>query len=389
MRGWPLWRVLPMTGLAVLFATFDGSVLTLALPAIAADFGASVRQLSNLGALLALGSLGALPLAALADRTGRRRLIALGVLGFGLANLASAATPSLSWLTAARLVAVCFESLVLAVGTALVVEETPAGHRGEAVALITVLAGAGTFLTVVLYPLLAPHWRLLYLAGGAAVPVSALVWRFLPEGSRWAATRTEAWSAGVLAASPWRGRLMIIGLATAMGAVLFQPANFFTAFFGSSQLGLRPATISAVVFASGAISVPAFLLGGRFSDRLGRRRPAVVLTALTVLGVDLAFGGSLLLYWAGNALWSVLASAAVPALGAWLGELFPTRARATSEAVVAVSGAAGGAAGLLLYGVLAPSLGLGASVMVLSAAALVGAGLLLRLPETAGEPLPD
>ena len=389
MREWPLWRVLPMTGLAVLFATFDGSVLTLALPAIAADFGASVGSLANLGALLALGSLGALPLAALADHSGRRRLIAVGALGFGLANLASAAAPSLAWLTAARLAAVCFESLVLAVSTALVVEETPAGQRGQAVALITILAGGGTFLTVVLYPLVAPHWRLLYLAGGAAVPVAGLVWRFLPEGRRWSEARVGRWSPQVLARAPWRRRLAILGGSTALGAVLFQPANFFTAFYGSTHLGLRPVAISAVVFVSGAISIPAFLVGGRLSDRLGRRRPAVALTALTALGVDLAFAGSLLFYWAGNGLWSVLASAAVPALGAWLGELFPTRARATSEAVIAVAGAGGGAAGLVLYGKLAPSLGLGASVIVLSAAALAGAGLLLLLPETAGEPLVD
>jgi len=185
----PLLAVLPMTGLAVLLATFDGAVLTLALAAIAHDFRASVGDLSRLGALLALGSLGSLPLAWLADRSGRRRVIALGVAGFGAANLLSALAPSLVVLALVRFAAVCFESLVLSVSTALVVEETPSEHRGQAVAAITILAGAGTFLTVLAYPLLAPHWRVLYVAGGIALPASALVWRFLPEGGRWSAAR--------------------------------------------------------------------------------------------------------------------------------------------------------------------------------------------------------
>jgi len=72
-------RTLVWAGLAVVLTAFDGSVLVLALPAIASDFHAQIPGLSNLGSVLALGSLGALPLATLADRFGRRRLIAIGV----------------------------------------------------------------------------------------------------------------------------------------------------------------------------------------------------------------------------------------------------------------------------------------------------------------------
>src|SRR5580704_13467326 len=95
-------------GLAVVLTAFDGSVLVLALPAIASDFHAQIPGLSNLGSVLALGSLGALPLATLADRFGRRRLIAIGVAGFSIANFASAFAPSLTALAFIRLVAVCF-----------------------------------------------------------------------------------------------------------------------------------------------------------------------------------------------------------------------------------------------------------------------------------------
>src|SRR4030081_3991448 len=88
-------RTLTWAGLAVVLTAFDGSVLVLALPAIATDFHARTPDLSNLGSVLALGTLGALPLATLADRFGRRRLIAIGGAGFSIAHFARAFAPSL------------------------------------------------------------------------------------------------------------------------------------------------------------------------------------------------------------------------------------------------------------------------------------------------------
>src|SRR5439155_19947775 len=106
-------------GLAVVLSGFEGSILILALPAIARDFHAGTTALSGLGSVLALGTLGALPLATLADRFGRRRLIAIGVAGFSLVNFGSAFGPSLADMAFLKLFALCFEVLVLAVGTAL------------------------------------------------------------------------------------------------------------------------------------------------------------------------------------------------------------------------------------------------------------------------------
>src|SRR4030081_2270431 len=150
-------RTLTWAGFAVVLTAFDGSVLVLALPAIASDFHARTPALSNLGSVLAVGSLGALPLATLADRFGRRRLIAVGVAGFSLANFASGLATSLDALAVLRLVAVCFEVLVGGAATALVVEEAPRERRGQAVSVLALLAGIGTGLSVFGYPLLAPH----------------------------------------------------------------------------------------------------------------------------------------------------------------------------------------------------------------------------------------
>jgi predicted MFS family arabinose efflux permease len=388
--------VLSLAGLAAFFVSLDGQVLVLALPAIAADFRTPIASLTTLGSALALGTLAGLPIAMLADRVGRRRLLVAGMVGFSLANLASAWSPGLVWLAGARVVAVCFETVAGSVAVALVIEEVAGRRRGLALAAITVAAGAGAGLTTLLYPLLAPHWRVLYLLGGGGLPAALLVVRLLPESREWAAAaaRQGDLAAGsrttplaLLLRPPWRRRLLVVATSGALGALLYGPIGLLVALFGSRQLALGPTEISAVVVVSGIASVPAFLLGGRLSDMLGRRWPGVALSLLTVCFAAATFAGGERAYWAGNVLWSICASAAVPVLGAWFGELFPTRARVTSESVAAVASALGGAAGFQLVGLLQAHLGLGPSLIATAAGALLGAGLLLLLPETAGRPL--
>jgi predicted MFS family arabinose efflux permease len=374
---------------AAFFVSFDGSVMVLALPAIASDFHASVPAIADLGSIFGLGTLLGLPIAMLADRQGRRRLLAVAVAGFSLANLASAAAPGLWWLAGIRAVAVTFETVAASIATALVVEEVQARWRGLAVAGLAVAAGAGLGLTTVLYPVVAPHWRWLYLLGSTGLIASLALARWLPESRTWAAARHEQLPIAVLLRPPWRGRLLPLAVSAALGAVLYEPAGLLVALFGSQRLGLSPALISGVVVVSGLAAVPAFLVGGRLSDQWGRRTLAVGLSLATAVFAAATFAGITALYWVGNVLWSVLASASVPVIGAWAGELFPTRARATSEAATALAAAVGGVAGLQLVGILQPRIGLGSSVALAACAAIVAAVLLLLLPETGGEPLPN
>jgi predicted MFS family arabinose efflux permease len=381
--------VLGLAGLAAFLVSFDGSILVLALPAIARDFRASVPALAGLGSALQVGAVLGLPLAMLADRLGRRRLLAAAVLGFSLANAASAAAPSLAWLTGARVLAVGFETVAAAVATALVVEEVPNDQRARAVAAITIAGGAGLGLTTLLYPLFAPHWRWLYLLGCVGIPAAAVLGRYLPESRAWSATRPDRLPLRVLLAPPWRRRLAVAALAAALAAVFFEPAGILMALFASRQLHFSPALISAGVVVAGLVSLPAFPLGGWLSDRRGRRLLAASLGALTAVAAAVTFTSGAAAYWAGIVVWSFLASASIPVVGAWYGELFPTRARATSEAVSTVAAAAGGVLGLQLVAAAQPRLGLGYSLAATGVAALAGAALLLALPETRGQALPE
>jgi SHS family lactate transporter-like MFS transporter len=376
-------------GLAVVLSSFGGSVLILGLPAVAADFRANVPALSNLGSLLALGALGAFPLATLADRFGRRRLIAVGVAGFSLANLASAFAPTITWLAVMRLVAVCFEALVGSVATALIVEEAPPTHRGLALSVLAVLGGSGLLIAIVAYPIVAPHWRWLFMAASVGLVAAPIIWRRLPEGRAWERAHVTGSAVRLILSRPWGFRVGILACTTVLTSLALEPAGLLYTLFASTTLKLSPTAISVIIFLSGGAALVSYFAGGFLSDRYGRRVPGAALTAAYTAFAGLGFVTGAVGFIASNLLWSGFASAATPVMGAWSGELYPTRARATAEAVGGVAGAVGGIAGLQLVGYLSPRIGLGSAIALASVAALGGAAILLLLPETRGRPLPD
>src|SRR3954447_5734048 len=84
-------------------ALLDGTIVSVALPAIGRDLGGGLagQQWVVNGYLLALGSL-ILVGGSLGDVYGERRIFALGVSGFGVASVLCAVAPSVGFLVGAR-----------------------------------------------------------------------------------------------------------------------------------------------------------------------------------------------------------------------------------------------------------------------------------------------
>jgi EmrB/QacA subfamily drug resistance transporter len=101
VRRWTL--VATILGSGVVF--LDSTVVNVALPAIGRNLNTGLSGLQwivdgyvlTLAALLILGG-------SLGDRYGRRRVMVMGLVGFGLASMVCGLAPSLSWLIGARLV---------------------------------------------------------------------------------------------------------------------------------------------------------------------------------------------------------------------------------------------------------------------------------------------
>ena len=219
--------------------------------------------------------------------------------------------------------------------------------------------------------------------------VAPLIWRLLPEGRAWERAHVSGSAIRLILSRPWRFRVGILACTTVLTALALEPAGLLYTLFASTTLNLSPAAISAVIFFSGVAALISYLAGGYLSDRYGRRVPGAALTAAYTAFTGLGFVTGVVGFVACNLLWSGFASAATPVMGAWSGELYPTRARATAEAVGAVAGSIGGIAGLQLVGLLSARLGLGGAIALASIVAMGGAAILLLLPETKGKPLPD
>lgn len=155
--------------LALVVEGYDLQAANFAAPDLVARFGVTRSALGPLlSASLAGLFAGAVLLAPLGDRFGRKRVIIAAGLGYGIFSFACALAPSLQWLFAARFMvgiglgAVLPNALVLAGELAPArLQASAAGLAGVGITLGGVLAG------VVSSQLLPDHgWRSLFIVGG-------------------------------------------------------------------------------------------------------------------------------------------------------------------------------------------------------------------------------
>lgn len=175
------WWALGALTLAVLTIGFDITIMNVALPTMATELDAGVDQLQwivNAYILLFAGVM--LPVGAIADRLGRKRLLLSGLAVFALASLAAAWADSAGAVIAAR--------AVLGIGAAIIMPTTLASiavlfrpdERGKALSIVVMGMGAGIPLGPIISGWLLEHfwWGSIFLinvpviiAGMAAIVV--------------------------------------------------------------------------------------------------------------------------------------------------------------------------------------------------------------------------
>ena len=166
-------------------ALIDGSVMNVALPALARDLHAGPAELPwainayllPLGALILLGG-------SAGDHFGRRRLFLIGLALFVLASIACAVSPSLAWLLAARGAQGVGAALLMPNSLAILGAAFEGDERGKA---IGTWAAAGA-LSSALGPLLGGWlvdtvgWRAIFLINlPVGLAAGYLAWRYVAE----------------------------------------------------------------------------------------------------------------------------------------------------------------------------------------------------------------
>jgi MFS transporter, DHA2 family, multidrug resistance protein len=160
--------------LAIAMAVLDSTIVNVALPTVARDFGASaaaaiwVINAYQLTILMAL-----LPLASLGETVGFRRISQTGLAVFTLASLGCAFAPSLLTLSIARVIQGLGAAAIMSVSTALVRFTYPQRQLGRAIGInaFVVASSAALGPTIASAVLAVAHWRWLF---GINVPLGVI-----------------------------------------------------------------------------------------------------------------------------------------------------------------------------------------------------------------------
>jgi EmrB/QacA subfamily drug resistance transporter len=159
-----LWTLL-VVSVGLFMCVLDNLVVTVALPSIHRDLGASIQTLEwtvngfvlSFAVLLMTG-------AALGDRFGRKRMFVIGILLFTLASAGSALAPNMGVLIATRALQGAGAAIVTPLTLTLLASTFPEDKRGLAIGVWSGISG----IAVALGPLV----------GGAVIQLSSWHWIF-------------------------------------------------------------------------------------------------------------------------------------------------------------------------------------------------------------------
>jgi EmrB/QacA subfamily drug resistance transporter len=334
-----------MIGVAsgAILVPLNSTMLAVALPSVMAAFSVPPDAAATLVTVY-LGAVAiAVPISgSLGDRFGHRRAFLVGVSGFGLASLVAALAPAFGILVVARILQAASGALVSTSSVALVRATAPASRRGAAFGLFDMLVSTSAALGPLVGGLIvgALDWRAMFLLAAPIAVVAVVTVALRPDPMALAERRGEvavprpidAPGLAVLAVLLVAFLLALRGgrdgpidtiaaiavplllvafvrleLATDHPAV--DPRLFASRPFAAAVAGIflativlhatlvlvpllveilkggGPETTGLVLLGISALGAVAAPFGGRISDRVGRRGPALVGAVASAVGL--------------------------------------------------------------------------------------------------------
>lgn len=253
-------------------------------------YGSLMGSLATFGAGFAMRPLGAIVIGRYGDRAGRKPAMLLSFILIGASIFGMALIPSYAAIgLAAPVLAVIARMLQgfslggeIGSNTSYLLEAAPPAERGAVVSwqgasqMIAILVGSviGVALSTLLPADLldAYGWRIAFVLGGLAVPFGFWLRTSLPETLHTPELGTPAAASGLstfmLARRYWR--IMVLGvIALGMGSI-GSYVQIYAVTYAQDTLHLSERVGFIAETANAAIAIPAMLLGGWLSDRIGR-----------------------------------------------------------------------------------------------------------------------
>ena len=416
---------------ATFFEGFDASMMSLGAADVRAGLGIAQENWGFIYSLTRVGIVASFFLLLFADRFGRRLLLFVTVLGFGVSTGLTALARDAIEFTALQTLARFFLQAEYALAVIVIGEEFPARLRGRAIGGLTAFATIGVMVMAKLQPFVllgegAPgnwlhgfaqagvaalqgafglaqersSWRGLYFLGLPPL-VLIFVLRFALRETRrfeaiaavraklaWREELAAQWRAARTPFLPqYRRRTLTVALLWNFVHLLTAPSVAYWVIYAREEVGLDHATVGDIVFWAYVAGAFGNFLGGVLIDRIGRRATcALFYTAGAIALVSLFHTTSM----QGQYAWHITCvgsfGAAIAATHAYASELFPTEIRATGYGwATNLFGRFTEIVTPALIGLLIPALGISWAVSLAGIGPILGAIFVLRYaPETRG-----
>jgi MFS family permease len=301
-------------------------------------------------AALRVASLLALPLASLADRWGRTRVLQRTVVLGLLATAAAALSPSYWFFVLCFAFARPLLSAASTVVQVITVELSSTERRITRLVIMAAGAGGGAGISAILHGLIRGPDSFRWLFSLALVPVLVIVplLRIIPEPAQ----RSSDAPMARLGAVPrvLLGRLAIVATVAFAVGMITGPANGFTFVYGEGILKMSPREVATVVTLSAVTGLAGLLLSHRLSKSVGRRWTVALGVVATALTSAFAYSGGRTAFIVGYMVGIGAGGLLSPALTAISTELFTHNVRATAAGWIVVFGVVGAVSGLVLFG---------------------------------------
>ena len=405
----PRWYLFQLLGLlipATIFEGYDITIFHLCTPDIAATFHLGNEAIGVIASIVRFGTVMSFLVISCSDRVGRKPVISVTVLGYGIFTLLTGFSRGLVSFTLFQSCSQVFLASEFGMAIIIISEEFPDELRGRAIAGFHMAAFVGVAVAGSLYGYMAESawgWRGMYLLGIAPLLLVAFLRQYVRETARFLAHRAaltvhKDWRESVRAhiklfRGPYRGRLVLVALLANSVGFVGGPTITYFSLYAKRDHNWTSVQVGTAVIVAYLMATIGTILCGYMLDLVGRR----LTTSLFYLGAGIsmivlfqsAAHHAILLAFMGTMFAYQGARAATSALSA---ELFPTEIRAAGySSTIQTLGQLAWFISPVLVGTMSLVVGgLGNAASLCAIGPLVGAVLILiYAPETRGKTLEE
>jgi MFS family permease len=332
------------------------------------------------------------------DRIGRRGTMVAGVVIYSVSTVLSAVTGTWWLFGLTRLFTGIGIGAEWGAGISLLQEVWPERWRTRGAGLLQAGFSVGGLIVSALWVLIGStyglSWRWMYLFGIVPLVIVLLVFRRIPESTRWARRERVVNRAELQAAGLWHRFIAALLVSVAITGGWWAVSSYLPTFVGG--LVADPRRTAFFTGWAGALynlgEIAGCVAMGFLADWWGRKGTAIVYFAGSIVVVPVVF---LTLHDATTVLWLQLVTGFFTGgLYSWYAihtpELFPTKVRATAVSSVFSSARYLAMIGSIASGTVASALGgFGKAAAVFTPIYLIGVVAIFFLPETRGQELPE